>query len=216
MKKWQLWIVLGMLASGCGLQLLFTKEDTAPTVAVQYSTDAPTATSFPTATPEPPTLTPISTTEEPALQLSKSYEDAGLGFVFNYPGNWAVAYQENQSRGGYFQFTRVDFQPDPNAGGLPEKEILMQVSLLNWEPKGDLAAYLEMRRGAWDSSGVEILSEEYWHWNEDVPAVTLTLRAIGGNESVVVLITVGDRYLSLSAGGNFQVVKAIARSLWTP
>ncbi len=78
------------------------------------------------------------------------------------PAAWKVAYQENQSRGGYIQFTRADFQPDPKAGGLPAEEILLQVAVYNWDPKGDIHAYLEHRYQAWESSSIGFSEEKRW------------------------------------------------------
>jgi hypothetical protein len=210
-------MVLGVFIAGCGSKMDVDKEGQVATLVAKTMAAIPSQTPLPSPSPASPTETPVAVEEtEPTPEFSNTYRDEDLGFAFDYPGEWAVAYQEEQSRGGFFQFAREGFQPDPDAGGLPEQEILMQLTVLNWDPKGDLEAFLEVRRQAWDSSGIEAVSEETWSWGGEIPAMTFTLKGIDGQQSLVIFTYVGDRYLVFSTTMDFQIVMDIARTLCLP
>lgn len=193
------------------------KEGQVATLVAKTMAAVPSRTPVPGSSLVSPTETPVAADEpEPASGFSNTYRDEEAGYAFDYPGEWTVAYQEGQSRGGFFQFTREDFQPDPDAGGLPAEEVLMQVTVLNWDPKGDLEAFLEVRRQAWDSSGIEVVSEERWSWDGEVPAATFVLKGVDGEQSLVVFTYAGDRYLVFSTTADFPVVEDVARTLRPP
>jgi len=156
MKKIYLLVGLTLLITGCS-NVPIADQNTIATLVSATQTAAPLTT-------EPPAILLPSDTPDipPGISLEAVYSDSELGYAFNYPAAWKVAYQENQSRGGYIQFTRADFQPDPKAGGLPAEEILLQVAVYNWDPKGDIHAYLEHRYQAWESSSIGFSEEKRW------------------------------------------------------
>jgi hypothetical protein len=162
------------------------------------------------------TLEPSSeTAEAPAseVELGAVYNDPDLGYAFNYPATWKIAYGENQSRGGYFQFARADFQPDISAGGLPAEEILLQVAVYLWDPKGDLEAYLEHRYQAWDASGITYSEIRRWTRPGGEPAVELLITGSEGDQALLILTVVGERYLELSSDRELEVLSAIGSTL---
>lgn len=215
MKRIIYLVAVAVFIAGCGSRTEVDKDDQVATLVAGTMAAAPTKTPVPS--PVPPTQTPVPTEEpEPTAELSNTYRDEDLGFAFDYPGGWAIAYQEGQSRGRFFQFAREDFQPDPDAGGLPEGEILLQVTVLNWDPKEDLEAFLEVRRQAWDSSGIEVLAEERWSWDGEIPAATFILKGIDGQQSLIIFTYAGDRYLTFSTTDDFQVVEDAAHTLRIP
>lgn len=129
----------------------------------------------------------------PAVALDVVYNDPEIGYAFDYPSSWKVAYQEMQARGGYFQFVRTDFQPDPSAGGLPAEEILLQVAVYNLDPKGDLEAFLGQRYLAWDISGIGVKEEKRWTRVDGELAVQLILDGTEGDQAMLILTVVGER-----------------------
>lgn len=210
-------VALSVFITGCESRMTVDKEDQVATLVAKTMAAIPSQTSVVSPSPASPTETPVAADEaEPAAGFSNTYRDEDLGFAFDYPGEWAVAYQEGQSRGSFFQFAREDFQPDPNAGGLPAGEMLMQLTVLNWDPKGDLGAFLEVRRQAWDSSGIEVVSEGTWSWDGEIPAVTFILEGVDGEQSLLAMTYVGDRYLVFSSTADFQIVEDVAHTLRLP
>jgi hypothetical protein len=160
--------------------------------------------------PEPTNTMQPDTSDIP---LDGIYQDPELGYGFNYPDNWKIAYQETQSRGGYLQFARNDFEVDPNAGGLPAEEILLQVAVYNWDPKGNLEAYLEQRLFAWENSGIAVSEEKRWEWGDGVPAVLFQIEGIEGDVAFVILTVVEDRYLEISTSTEYDVLSALGSTL---
>ena len=216
MKRWVYLMALALMVSGCGAPAAVDEGDRVGTIVAETLAAAPTGTLPPSATTAPPEETVVPPTAEPAPNQARTYADPELGFAFDYPEGWAVAYQEGQSRGSFFQFAREGFQVDPDAGGLPPEEILMQVSLLNWEPSRDLEAYLDVRRTAWDSSGSTVISEETWIWHDGIPGVSFVLEGVDGVQSLIAVTTIGDLYLTFSGPARFEEVDAAARSLRVP
>ena len=94
------------------------------------------------------------------LMLGSTYTDAELGLAFDYPAAWRIERQEQQSRGGFVQLIGSEGDLD---------DVRMQLMVLNWGPKQDLEAFLEVRRTAWESSGGEIQKESDWTWADGVP-----------------------------------------------
>jgi hypothetical protein len=164
-----------------------------------------------TLTPEPLSGTDAAPASD--VELGAVYDDPELGYAFNYPATWKIAYGENQSRGGYFQFARADFQPDPSAGGLPAEEILLQATVYNWDPKGDLDAYLEHRYLAWEASGITYTETRRWTRPGGQPAVELLITGSEGDQALLILTVVGDRYLELSSDQEREVLSAIGSTL---
>jgi hypothetical protein len=206
--KLKIFLVLILLfCSACAVNRFDDQATIATLVAAtrtaQVSTPGPLETQLPvsTQTPEIQTL-PIMT-----------YNDPELGYAFDYPADWKIAYQENQSRGYYFQFTRADYMPDPESGGLPAEEILLQVALYNWDPKSDLEAYLDQRFQAWDSSGISAVMEQSWTRPDGEPAVMLLIEGADGDQARIIYTVVGDRYLELSTDSEFDQLGNIAESL---
>ncbi len=217
MKRIVYLVAFSVFIAGCGAKREGGKEGQVATLVAGTMAAVPTQTSVPSPSPVPPIRTPVPTGEpEPTAARSNTYWDEDLGFAFDYPGDWAVAYQEGQSRGRFFQFAREDFQPDPDAGGLPVEEILLQVTILNWDPKWELEVFLEVRRQAWDSSGIEVLSEKRWSWDGEIPAATFILKGVDGQQSLIIFTYAGDRYLTFSTTDDFQVVEDAARTLRIP
>ena len=90
---------------------------------------------------------------------------------------------------------------------------MAQVTILNWDPKQDLEGFLEVRRTAWNSSGIEVLEETDWIWGEGIPGKTFLLKGLDGAASQVNLTYVADRYLEFSTSSEFEVLPAVVTTL---
>lgn len=207
--------VVGLILVGCNASPGAGEEERVGTSVSETLAAIPTPTPLPTPTTPQPTRVPASTTEL-EIELTRTYQDEDLGYAFDYPDSWTVAHQEGQSRGMFIQFAREDFPTDPDSGGVPPEEILLQFTVLNWEPEQDLDAFMEVRRTAWESSGAEVISEEWWTWGGETPAVTVVVEGIDKEQSLSAFTYTGDRYLAFSGTGQFSVLEAIARTLRVP
>ncbi|MFN8441006.1 MAG: SH3 domain-containing protein [Caldilineaceae bacterium] len=140
----------------------------------------------------------IQATTVPTVTTSVVYEDAG-GFAFNYPSDWNITGGEAGVRGNIIQFTAPDGTK-------------LDVSILDWDPKNDLNAYVATRKTAWDASGMQIIDEQAWTVGNDHPAVRLIIRS-GNEDGFFLLTTLGDQYLTLGGSGNLDALNAIGKSL---
>ncbi|RPI93296.1 MAG: hypothetical protein EHM40_10255 [Chloroflexi bacterium] len=200
MKRILLVLALMTLLSACA----------APSIA---TTPAPVETEIPAIpTATEPASVPTEAVSAPKLPAasfeSQTYLDEKFGFAFEYPLGWTVAEPMFSERA-----TQVQFLSSPelaNIPTLPAGATRLSATVYRWDPKNDLAAYIAIRKTAWESSGFTILEEEQLVLELGLPAVQFTVQT---PEAVVVfLITaIGDQYLELSGEGDLELVKEIVQ-----
>lgn len=88
---------------------------------------------------------------------------------------------------------------------------MLQVTASRWEPL-DLGKYVAMRKEAWASSKVGIVSEEEWALAENLKATRLIVKADKGNEFVLFTL-IKDRFVTVSGAGDLNLIGGIARTL---
>lgn len=162
----------------------------------------PTTTSVPTKTPAP----------APAFQ-GTTYKDEAAGFEFDYPAGWAFDGGEAQSRGSYVQFYSWDWKPGDPIEPLPAGGTVLTVTNQLWDPKNDLAAFINQRKLAWDASGISILSEEHLVLAGDRPAAQFIIQGLDGEQAFFLLTTNGENYLVFSGNGDLSLLADIAHTL---
>jgi hypothetical protein len=126
-----------------------------------------------------------------------SCRDPKSGFEFDHPTDWRIGFQESQSRGNIVQFQ--------DATG-PRLDVVV----LLWDPKRDLPAYLEVRRSAFESSGI-IVKEKSLTLGDGQEAVTFLVEGVDGNQGFFFISTLHDRYLQLSGSGDLELLGEIAQ-----
>jgi hypothetical protein len=172
----------------------------------------------PTQTSPPPTVTPLPPTPEETMALqsklpaapfdAETYINEEAGFAFEYPSGWTVNEMTVGSRGSQTQFLS-----DPalaEAASIPEGETKLSATVYQWDPKNDLAAYVENRKNAWSASGFTILEEQPLALDLGLPAVQFTLQTPDA-QAVFLLIALGDQYLELAGEGDLELVKQIVQ-----
>jgi hypothetical protein len=191
-------LVLGLVLAGCGMvevqgQIVDPTENVATRMSTsQDPTEVPT--DVPTEIP------PEAPTEIPAVSFEAvTYQDDEAGFAFEYPSNWGIGFQETQSRGYVKQLQ--------DATG-PRLDVVV----LLWDPKGDLPAYLEVRRSAFESSGT-IVEEKSLNLENGREAATFLVEGVDGNQGFFFITTLHDRYLQLSGSGDLELLAEIARTV---
>lgn len=146
---------------------------------------------------------------EPSFEAT-TYQDAEGRFSLEYPASWHILGGESGPRGDYVQIASWD----PGAAGfesLPAGESLLQITVYQWDPKGDLAARIEMRRTAFENSGITILEEDEVSFPGGPPAVRMML-ASNGVSYLTYFFVLGDEYLEITGQGNLPLLHAVMQT----
>ena len=191
------------------------------TLLAACAAPAGTATSAPAETEVPalPSATePASAPTEaiPAGKLpaasfeSQTYINGTVGFALDYPSGWTVKETVIGERGSQVQFLSA---PDlAEAATLPEGATRVTVAIYQWDPKNDLAAYVDHWESIWSDPGFKILEEEELVLEQGLPAVQFTVQSPDVT-TVFLITTLGDRYLVLSGEGDLELAKEIVQRL---
>jgi hypothetical protein len=164
-----------------------------PSAAVLITEAVPTE-----APPPAPTDTPGAPV--PAFEAA-TYRDEEAGFELDYPAAWdAPVPVQAGERGSVVQFSAAN-QP------------LLDVAVLRWDPKYDLAAYSANRELAWDASGIAIVSQETFTLADGREAARYIVESQTGELAFFFFTTVGDRYLQLSGSGDLDTLIEVAATV---
>ena len=142
---------------------------------------------------------------------SQTYIDESVGFALDYPAQWTVKETITGDRGS--QSVLLSSPEIADLAVLPEGETRVAVTVQQWDPKNDLAAFIEVRKTAWDASGFTILDEEPLTLDLGLAAVRYSIQAPDGFASLIMFAAVGDQYLSISGEGDLVLVEEIMRYL---
>jgi hypothetical protein len=158
----------------------------------------PEPTAAPTALPAPETLT---------------YTDEDSGFSFDYPKDWMLESGAFGARASGVQLTSWTHPagqiPDETPPGGSRLDVLVQL----WDPKGDLQAFSEQRKSAWDASGITITSEEDLTLSGGRAAKQFIVQSVDGTPGYFMFTTLGEDYLVFSGNGDVTLLSQIAQSL---
>ncbi|MFT3895804.1 MAG: hypothetical protein QM730_29650 [Anaerolineales bacterium] len=83
--------------------------------------------------------------------------DEATGFALDYPADWTATQSVVGDRGSQTVLSKPELA---DAAELPAGETRVTVTVNQWDPKNDLAAYVDTRKTAWESSGFMVLEEE--------------------------------------------------------
>jgi hypothetical protein len=218
-------IPLVLLLAACGGE---EAEATATAVAPTATTtgvgpsplDVPTATQAPTPTQAAaPTAEPMPPETEsplppPASFEAAAYRDESAGFELDYPASWTLdAPQAGGDRGYYAQFTSWEHAPGDISAETPPGGSRMDVTVLLWDPKNDLTAFMDTRKQAWAASGMTIVSEEEVTLAGDHPAVRFVMQTQVNEQAFFLFTTIGERYLQVSGTGDLALLAQIAQTV---
>jgi hypothetical protein len=176
--------------------------------------EAPAQTNVPlrdTAVPAAPTETAVPESKLPAAPFeSQPYFNEEAGFALDVPAGWTIQETVVGPRG-----TQILFVSKPElaeAATMPAGETRLTATIYQWDPKNDLAAYVEHWKTAWESSGFTILGEQQLTLEQGLPAVQFTVRT--AETDVVYLVTaLKDQYLVLAGEGDLNLVQQIVQRL---
>lgn len=135
------------------------------------------------------------------------FSDEQNRFEFSYPVDWHIIGGETGSRGSYVQI--ASWETDGSFSEIPEGESLVQVAVYQWDPKGDLAARVEMRRSALLASGNVIVEETTVSYPGGQSGVQMLIEDTNGDETVLLFLVLGDEYLEISGFGDTELMEEI-------
>ena len=153
---------------GTSLLILFLLAACAPSTPVVQ----PALPAVETAPTLPPPTAAVALPFEPA-----TYRDEANGFELDYPSDWSL--DPNSvigTRGSQAQL----FSPGTTAEMLAEGGSRLSIVVYDWEPKGDLGAYVAQRRLAWDSSGFKVMNGSMTALADGRPASDFFIEPPGG------------------------------------
>jgi hypothetical protein len=162
----------------------------------------PTAAALPTL-PAPPTQ------ETPAF-VPATYRDDINGFELDYPSDWSL--DPNSAVGTRGSQAQL-FSPGTTAEALVPGGSRLSITVYQWDPKGDLSAYVAQRRLAWDASGFEVRNGSLTQLADGRPASDFFIETSDGVPAYFLLTTLGDQYLQLAGEGDLVLLQSIARTL---
>ena len=142
---------------------------------------------------------------------SQTYVDETTGFALDYPANWTATQSTVGDRGSQ---TVLLSKPElGDAAELPAGETRVTVTVNQWDPKNDLAAFVDTRKTAWDASGFTIVEEEEPVLDLGLAANQFVIQTSDGKQVLFLFAAVGDQYVSISGEGDMALVKEIAARL---
>jgi len=152
-----------------------------------------------------------SATEMVVTDITTYIDDAG-GYRFDYPSAWMLDEVVFGSRapGGY-QLTSWAHEPGLISEVAPDGTV-MNILIQLWDPKADLAAFVQQRKSAWASSGIAIVSEEDLTLANGAPAKEFVTES-QGQIGYSLFSVLDENYLVASGEGELDLIRQVARSL---
>lgn len=142
---------------------------------------------------------------------SQTYINQAVGFAIDYPAQWTV--QESVLGERASQALLLSTPEIADLQTLPEGATRVAVVINQWDPKNDLAAFVDVRKTAWEASGFTILNEESLTLDLGLSAVRFTVQTADGVTSLFQFAAVGDQYLSISGEGDLVLIEEIMNYL---
>ncbi len=142
-----------------------------------------------------------------------TYRDESAGFEFDYPVSWtADPPQVGGDRGYFSQITSWFRNPGELPEFVPEGESYLSITVLQWDPKNDLDAFIATRKEGWNASGFEINDEVELSLSGNLRAFQFRIQSPEALTYFLVA-AIGERYLVLSGTGDLDLLTEIGGTL---
>jgi hypothetical protein len=142
---------------------------------------------------------------------SQTYTNEVAGFAIEYPAGWTV--KETITGERVAQSVLLAASEIADLETLPPGATRVAVNVNQWDPKNDLAAFVESRKMAWEASGFVIVEEEPVTLDLGLAAVRFTLQTPEGIPVEFLFAAIRDQYVTISGEGDLELVKEIMQYL---
>jgi hypothetical protein len=142
---------------------------------------------------------------------SQMYIDEAAGFILDYPAGWVVKQTMTGERGS--QSVLLSAPEIADLETLPAGATRVAVDINQWDPKNDLAAFVENRKTAWQASGFTIVEEEPVTLDLGLAAIRFTVQAPEGVPVEFLFAVIRDQYVTINGEGDLELVKEIMQYL---
>lgn len=195
-------LVTGAMADGSWWRVICPDDS----VGNCFVVNDPTLTQ-PTTAPGNP---PDQETGDDPTGTTATYQDDVAGFAFDYHAPaWTIGDTLQMGPRSYVVQMRFAAHAPEETG-----ETYLEVAVMNWDPKHDLAGYVAVRKQAWAASGMPIVDEETRTLAGGHPAMRFLVNGADGTTQAYFLITtVGEQYLVFSGAGNLDALDEVAQTL---
>ena len=164
--------------------------------------------------PVPPQGDEPAPTELVVVELV-SYQDPESGLAFDFPAGWMLDEVMLGSRAAFgIQLTSWPHEPGM-VSEVPEGGTIANILVQQWDPKGDLTAFSEYRKLAWQASGFAIFAENNLALANGTPAIEYIVQTPDA-PAYHLFSTLGENYLVVSGSGDLDRIARIAHSMRTP
>lgn len=198
----QMALVTGAMADGSWWRVICPDDS----VGNCFVINDPSLTQPATAPGNPPTQ---ESGDDPT-GTTATYQDDTAGFAFDYHAPaWTIG--DTLQIGPRSYVVQMSF-----SAHAPEEtgETYLEVAVMNWDPKHDLAGYVAVRKQAWAASGMPIVDEETRTLAGGQPAMRFLVNgADGATQAYFLITTVGEQYLVFSGAGNLDALDEVAQTL---
>ena len=142
---------------------------------------------------------------------SQTYINEKVGFALDYPSQWVIKESIVGDRGSqYLLLSKPEIADLPE---VPAGETRVAVNVYQWDPKNDLAAFVESRKAGWEASGFTIVTEEPRTLDLGLAAVKFTVQTPDGLTVPFLFAAINEQYLSISGEGDLALVAEIMQRL---
>jgi hypothetical protein len=204
--KTKLLIVILVALSLAACMPEFTTTTEPDEVQIPTDSNAPETNTAATETvPEPLGKLPAPSFE------SQTYMDETVGFALEYPAGWTVEETMLGERGS--QVLLLSSPDIADLAILPEGATRVSVTVNQWDPKNDLAAFIANRKAAWEASGFTILEEEPVKLDLGLDAVRFVTQTPDGLTTAWLVAAVGEQYVTLAGEGDLALAQEMMRYL---
>ena len=162
--------------------------------------------------PSVPATEPVTEGKIPGASFeSQTYINDSLGFALDYPIDWTVKESQTGSRGS--QSLLLSSPEIADLVVVPEGETRISIDVNQWDPKNDLAAYIEMRKTAWKASSFTIGEAQPLTLDLGLSAVQITVQTSEGLTVPYLFAVINDQCVTVSGEGDLALVHEIMQRL---
>lgn len=151
--------------------------------------------------------------ESPIVALSFEpliFQDNAAGIRLFYPEDWVVISRQSEGDRGA---QAALLSAGSTLNQLAEGGTRLFLLYYQWDPKGDLEAYLTQRNLAWEASGFQVIDEEELSLADGRKVVIYTVKTAENTKFLSAFMVAGEEYLEINSDGNLDLALEIIHTI---